>query len=66
VRNSIDDFRDCKKVENEIQLLTCPFCFEVKKAPDNSQTELINLQSERGLNEQPTSAKSADSFRNLT
>jgi hypothetical protein len=51
MKNSIDDFRDCKKVENEIQLLTSPFCFDVKKAPDNPQTELINLQCDRGIKE---------------
>jgi hypothetical protein len=63
--NSVDDFRDCKKVENEIQLLTCPYCFDVKKAPDNLQTELINLQCHKELKEQFISAKCADYFRTL-
>jgi hypothetical protein len=66
MKNSIDDFRDCKKAENEMQLLTCPFCFDVKKAPDNPQKGQINLQRDIGLKKQLTSAKCADFLTTLT
>jgi hypothetical protein len=38
-----------KKVENEIQLLTCLFSSDDEKAPDNVQLDLINFESDNGL-----------------
>jgi hypothetical protein len=42
-------FKDFKKLQNEIQLLTCSFSSDFDKAPDTLHIELINLQSAEGL-----------------
>lgn len=49
-----------------MQLLICPFCFDVRKAPDSPQRELINLQNDKGLKEQLTPAKCSGFVATLT
>lgn len=48
MKNSIINF---KKVENEIQLLTCPFIFILQQAPDNLQMKLSDLQNDTKIKE---------------
>jgi len=43
-----------------IQLLTCPFSFDVEKAPDNVQLEVTDLHSDNRLREKFNSVKFAD------
>jgi hypothetical protein len=49
--NSVDDFKDLKKLENEIQLMSCPFSSGLQKPPDVLQTEFIYLKVNNGLKE---------------
>jgi hypothetical protein len=54
MKNSVRQFKEFKKVENEIQLLTHPFSFDVVKASDNLQLE---LKSDNGVKEKLNSVK---------
>lgn len=59
-------FKDFRKVENEIQLLTCPFYFNVEKAPANLQLKLIAFWSTNGMKQKFNYVKCANfNFKDL-
>jgi hypothetical protein len=50
------------KAENKIQLSTCPFFFDLEKAPGNLQMKLTDLQGDTKLKEMLNSVKHVSMF----
>jgi hypothetical protein len=56
MKDSVNDLKIEIMSWNAIQLLSCPFIFDVEKG----QLELADLQSDRGLEEKGSSVKCFD------
>jgi hypothetical protein len=57
MKNFVDE------VENEIQLLICPYSFDAENSPDNLQLELSGFVSDNELKEDFSSVKRANYLR---